>query len=226
MNPPVVFKNRIEAARLLAKELARFRGKNSLVLGVPRGAVPMADAIARDLRGELGVVLVRKIPAPTSVELAIASIGESGTIYDSPRDYEVLASENYIKEEGARQLERIKNMRRDLGFGPEPSSYKGRIVIIVDDGIATGSSMLAAVNEIKRKNPDQIILAVPVISPQALDLLYREVNEIVALHVPERLYAVGIYYADFSQVSDEEVRKIFNRKNEPVKNQTPRENVL
>ena len=197
------FKNREEAARLLVERLTSYRPQHPLVLGVPRGAVPMARVIADALHGDLDVVLVRKLRAPGQPELAIGAVDEAGHVL--PGAYFEVASEQYRQEEIRTQQEILRRRRLLYSTGPGPFDPAGRVVIIVDDGIATGSSMLAAIGSIRAKGPDKIIVAVAVAPPDTLARLRGEADEVVCLHAPASFYAVGQFFEDFSEVTDDMV---------------------
>lgn len=197
------FKNREEAARQLVERLAPYRSQHPLVLGVPRGAVPMARVIADALHGDLDVVLVRKLRAPGQPELAIGAIDEAGHVL--PGAYFDMASEAYRHEEIHTQQEILRRRRELYGAGRGAVDPAGRIVIIVDDGIATGSSMLAAIGAIRAKGPRKIIVAVGVAPPDTLARLRGDADEVVCLHAPASFYAVGQFFEDFSEVTDDMV---------------------
>ena len=197
------FKNREEAAVLLVERLAAYRGRRPLVLGVPRGAVPMARVIAEALDGDLDVVLVRKLRAPGQPELAIGAVDETGTVVEGK--YFDLASSEYVREEVRTQME-ILRMRRERFTKARPAvDAAGRIVIIVDDGIATGSSMLSAIQSVRARKPAKLIVAIGVAPPSSLSRIEGSVDEIVCLYAPEDFYAVGQFFADFSEVTDDMV---------------------
>lgn len=206
------FKNREQAADLLASRLEKYHGKNPLILGIPRGAMPMAKIIADQLKGEVDVVLVRKLGAPGQPELAIGAVDESGHIYLNPYAKQLGLSESYLEEEKEAQLETLRR-RRSL-YTPHRSSIhpKNRIVIIVDDGIATGSTMIAALQTIKIKNPSKLIVATAVAPPDTVAKLKEFADEVVCLETPEDFYAVGQFFANFSQVTDEEVVKCLQKR--------------
>lgn len=197
------FRDRHEAATLLAERLAAYRGLNPLVLGVPRGAVPMARIIADALDGDLDVVLVRKLRAPGQPELALGAIDEAGTVVRGR--YFGLASDDYLREEIRIQQEILRN-RRELYTQTRPAiDPEGRVVIIVDDGIATGASMLAAIHAIRARRPQKVVLAVGVAPPDSLAALQREADEVVCLYAPAQFYAVGQFFSDFGEVTDQMV---------------------
>jgi predicted phosphoribosyltransferase len=205
---PPYFRDRIEAAELLAKRLAQYRGRNPLVLAIPRGAVPMARVIARSLQGDLDVVLVHKIGAPFQEEFAVGSVSERGDVHLS-QEFEMYGIEkSYIDREVARQLEVLR--RRRAAYTPlrPPISPASRIVIVVDDGIATGWTMVAALRAIRQQKPEMLIAAVGIAPRSAVDKMRAEADEVVCLETPADFYAVGQFFADFGQVTDEEVTEI------------------
>lgn len=194
------FKNRAHAARLLADRLVPYRGHQPLVLGIPRGAVPMARVIADALGGELDVVLVRKLRAPGQPELAIGAVDEAGAVFKGA--YFAYAPDEYLRAEVQTQQELLRT-RRTLYTRARPAADPaGRLVIIVDDGVATGSSMLAAINSVRARRPLKIVVAIGVAPAGTVARLEAEADEVVCLHAPEEFYAVGQFYADFSEVTD------------------------
>lgn len=203
----MIFENREAAARLLAEKLEKYRGRNPLILGIPRGAMPMARILAEELKGDLGAVLVRKIPAPDNDEFAIGSVGLSGHIYRSPYVDMFHITDQYLESVAAKQLKLLRDRQRSYGI-PEPN-YRDRVAIIVDDGIATGATTQAAVHEVRAQNPKKLVLAAAVASPRALAELESLVDELVVLHAPELFFAVSQFFVNFAQVSDEEVAEIF-----------------
>lgn len=207
------FKDRSEAARLLLKALMPYKGENPLVLGIPRGAVPMASIIAKGLEGELGVVLVHKIPSPSNEEFAIGSIGLSGHIHRLPYVEAYGISETYLQKEAGRQLERLKVRQREYGLA-DPD-YRDRLVIIVDDGIATGATTLSAIQEVQSHHPRKVVLAAGVAPLDSAEKLGAEVDETVILHEAVDFYTVGQYFEDFNQVTDEEVIELLRESPKP-----------
>jgi predicted phosphoribosyltransferase len=203
------FKNRAEAATLLAKRLSAYKGRNPLVLGVPRGAVPMARIIADFLGGELDVVLVRKLRAPGQPELAIGAVDEAGAVLKGP--YFNIADEDYILEEIRAQQEILRARREMYTRAQKAVDPAGRIVIIVDDGIATGSSMLAAIRSVRARKPRKVIVAIGVAPDQSLGRMRAEADEVVCLEAPVDFYAVGQFFVDFSEVTDEMVVTALSR---------------
>lgn len=202
------FKNREEAANLLAEKLSEYKGKKPLVLAIPRGAVPMGLILAKELGGQLDVILVRKVGAPDNPEFALGAVGESGELYIAPYASSFHYADALIEAEAKRQVQILKD-RRKLYTPYRPSiDAQGKVVILVDDGIATGSTAMAALRELHRQAPSRIIVATAVIPPEVMEKLHREAHEVVALAVTSDFGAIGEFYEDFRQVSDEEVVRI------------------
>lgn len=207
----MLFQNREQAAHLLVEKLTLYRGQNPLVLAIPRGAVPMAKIIAEALDGEMDVVLVRKLRAPGQPELAIGSVDETGQVYLADYVYELGISDDYIEAEKRVQLETLHKRRSMYTPIRRPVDPSQRIVIVVDDGIATGSTMIAALRALRAKNPAKLIVATAVVPPETLRRIKEEADEVVCLAVPDVFYAIGSFFQDFSQVSDEEVVAILQQ---------------
>lgn len=200
-----LFKDRLDAADQLVKALTRYRHDSPLILAIPRGAVPMGRRIAQALGGELDVLLVRKIPAPFQPELAVGSIDESGHVYVSPYAKMAGADDAHIQSESAAQLKIIAKRRAQYSVHRSRMDPAGRTVIVVDDGLATGATMMAALHAARVAKPARLICAVPVASSESLDLIRPHADELICLHTPESFQAVGNYYRHFPQVDDEEV---------------------
>jgi predicted phosphoribosyltransferase len=203
------FKNRDDAAAQLARRLSAYRDQNPLILGVPRGAVPMARVIADALGGELDVVLVRKLRAPGQPELAIGAVDEAGTVLRGR--YFHVADDDYLRGEIRTQQEVIRARREMYTKAQKALDPRGRIVVIVDDGIATGSSMLAALRSVRARKPRKLVVAIGVAPPQSLASIEAEADEVVCLHAPEEFYAVGQFFEDFSEVTDDMVVRALSR---------------
>jgi predicted phosphoribosyltransferase len=198
------FRNREHAAELLVERLrANYKNKNPLVLGIPRGAVPMAKIIAEDLGGELDVVLVHKLGHPDQSELAIGAIDEDGNAFLS--EWAADLDPAFLEAEKRRQLEVLRQRRARYTPLRAPIDPRGRIVIVVDDGIATGSTMTAALRAVRAKKPKKLIGAVAVASTEAARAMLHECDAMVCLKIPAEFYAVGQFFDDFGQVSDEDV---------------------
>jgi putative phosphoribosyl transferase len=205
------FRDRQHAAHLVAQRLASYRGQRSLVLGVPRGAVPMAKIIADALNDELDVVLVHKLGAPGQPELAIGSVDEAGHLYLSDYVRDLGITEAYIAREKAAQLETLRKRRAMYTPIRPPIAPAGRVVIVVDNGVATGASMVAALRAVRAQQPAKLIAAVAVAPPRALKQMEGEADEVVCMEVPDEFYAVGQFFEDFSQASDADVVAILRQ---------------
>ena len=201
------FLNREQAAELLAGELMRYKNQNPILIGVPRGAVPMTQKIAGLLDAEWDVVLVHKISSPFNSEYAIGAVSEEGSIY-SPQQYELpllgFDLKSWIKQEAETELQRLKSRRATIESYRRRVPLADRTVIMIDDGIATGSTLIAAVRSIKEQSPARIIVAAPVASQSAVELFRHEGVELVILNVPQSFYSVSQFYEEFPQVSDEQ----------------------
>ncbi|HXH04752.1 MAG TPA: phosphoribosyltransferase [Candidatus Competibacteraceae bacterium] len=208
-----MFSNRQSAGQQLAKQLLHLRGEQPLVLALPRGGVPIGLEVAKALAAPLDVILVRKIGVPWQPELAI------GAIVDGPNPQRLLdehliaelgIDRAYIRDECARQLAEIER-RRKLYFGEHPPiPLHGRTVIVVDDGIATGATMRTALRAVRNAGAAKIIVATPLAPEDTLELLRAEADEVICLSSPTPFIAIGMHYADFTQVEDAEVLALLN----------------
>lgn len=206
-----MFRDRLDAARQLARRLRTYRGKNPLVLGIPRGAVPMAELIARELEGEFDVVLVRKLRAPHQPELAIGSVDESGWTYISDYAPACGGTADYLAVEKQTQMATLRQRRAQYTPIRPPISPAGRIVIVIDDGLATGATMISALHGLRARKPAKLICAVPVAPPDTLARVAELVDEMVCLESPAYFSAVGQFYQHFDQVEDAEVIELLKK---------------
>jgi predicted phosphoribosyltransferase len=206
-----IFDSRDDAARRLAEALGAYRGRRPLVLAIPRGAVAMGAVIAAALGGELDVVLVRKLGAPHNPELAVGAIDETGWMHVEPHARQCGADAAYLAREKAEQLERLRRRRAAYTARRAPLDPRGRVAIVVDDGLATGASMVAALHSVRARQPARLVCAVPVASPDALERVRRLADDVVCLAAPQDFAAVGQFYRRFDQVEDEEVVSILER---------------
>lgn len=200
-----MFQDRLQAAAQLADRLANYREKRPLVLAIPRGAVSMAQLIAKQLDGDFDLVLVRKLRAPGQPELAIGSVDESGWTFIAPHAHAMGVEEGYIEQEKQAQLQTIRHRRALYSPKHSPFDPAGRIVIVVDDGMATGATMLAALHGLRERKPQRLICAVPVAPEDTLRKAQTLADEVVCLETPVWFQAVGQFYHHFPQVEDAEV---------------------
>lgn len=200
-----MFFSRVDAARQLAAALAEYRDRNPLVLAIPRGAVGMGRILADALGGELDVVLVRKLRSPFNPEFAVGAIDETGWAYIADHASAAGADATYLEREKTHQLSVLRERRALYTPGRAPIDAAGRIVIVVDDGLATGATMIAALHAARAKQPQRLICAVPVAAPDSLAAVRPHADDVVCLDAPAHFHAVGQFYRDFQQVSDEEV---------------------
>ncbi len=216
----MLFQNRSEAGQLLAKELSDLRGKDVVVLAVPRGGVLVGYEISRSLDAPLDVYITRKLGAPGNEELALGAIASDGTVVLDPVLMRQLGvTQRYLEDEMERQRAEIlrrlslyRNQRSSLGI-------KGRIVVLADDGVATGATTMAALRALRKQEPAELILAVPVGPPDAIERLKAEADKVVCLETPEPFWAVGRFFVDWSQLSDQDVSDILSRRRAELEQQ-------
>ena len=212
----MIFRNRTEAGKKLAERLAAYGDdEDVLILALPRGGVPVAFEVARSLHAPLDVFLVRKLGVPGHEELAMGAIASGGTrvLNESVVGHLRIPKKaiNTVAAHEQRELERRERVYRE---GLPPPGVKGKTVILIDDGLATGATMRAAATALKEMQPKKIVIAVPVASLQACSEFRREVDVIVCAETPEPFYGVGRWYEDFSQTTDEEVRELLKKARE------------
>ena len=210
---PRFFRDRREAGRLLATKLAAYANRpDVIVLALPRGGVPVAYEVARALNAPLDIFLVRKLGVPGYEELAMGAIATGGVRVLNDQLVGGLRIPDYIVDEVAasEQQELVRRERLYRGDRPAPD-VRGRTVILVDDGLATGATMLAAVKALRQQQPARIVVAVPTASPETCEQLRAEVDDIICAITPEPFHAVGLWYEDFSQTTDEEARDLLAR---------------
>jgi putative phosphoribosyl transferase len=202
------FRDRADAGRVLAARLAHLREAKPVVVGLPRGGVPVAAEIASALDAELDVVLVRKIGAPDREELAVGAVGEEGvTVRNEAVLRDLGLTWEDLGEQVARERDEIRRRAAILRPGPRPD-LRRRTVIVVDDGIATGATVIAALRVLRDLGAARIVLAVPVAPPESLRALAPLTDEVVCPATPKHFSAVGQWYDDFTQVPDEQVRRL------------------
>ncbi len=201
----MIFRDRTDAARRLAQALRQWQGKNPLVLAIPRGAVPMGKVIAEALGGDLDVVLIRKLPAPGSPEFAIGAVDETGWSFVADYAPQAGATPEYITRATAAEMATMRRRREQYTPVRPPLDPAGRIAIVVDDGLATGATMIAALHAVRARGPERLICAVPVASIEAVEKVRPHADDVVCLQTPAFFHAVGQFYRDFRQVGDDEV---------------------
>jgi putative phosphoribosyl transferase len=215
-----IFEDRADAGRQLAAALGTLKLTDPVVLALPRGGVPVALEVARALHAPLDLLLVRKIGAPWQSELAVGAVaeGESPVVVTDSRTLALSGDGlHYVQEQAKVELNEIERRRALYLHGRERVPLKGREVVLVDDGIATGTTVRAALKAIRRAGPARLVLAVPVGPPDTLEQLSREVDRLVCLHCPQFFRAVGQFYADFRQVDDDEVIQALDAASTPAR---------
>ena len=214
---PERFRDRREAGRLLAQKLAAYANRpDVVVLALPRGGVPVAYEVARALGAPLDVFVVRKLGVPGYEELAMGAVATGGARVLNEQIVRDLHIPEYVIDRiEAEQREELARRERVYRGGRPPLQVSGRTVILVDDGLATGATMRAAVKALRQLQPERIIVAVPTASPETCEELKAEVDEVVCAITPEPFYAVGYWYDNFTQTTDQEVRELLARGRQP-----------
>jgi len=209
----MVFSNRTEAGRKLAKELAAYGNRRDvIVLGIPRGGVPVAFEVAGALGAPLDVFIARKLGVPGHEELAFGAIASGGVGFLDQQTVEALGiSESEIERVTAQEKQELERRENVYRVGRSSLKMEGLTAILVDDGIATGASMHAAIAALRQMKPARIVVAVPVAPPSTCERLRSEVDDLVCVYAPELFYAIGQFYDDFSQVTDEQVIDLIQR---------------
>lgn len=209
----MIYRDRTHAGRVLAERLGGYRGRpETIVLALPRGGVPVGCEVAEALGAPVDVFLVRKLGVPGHEELAMGAIATGGvTVLNDDVLGDLALGEDAVRAVAEREERELA--RREAAFrgGRPPPDLAGKIAVLVDDGLATGSTMRAAVAAVRRLGPARVVVAVPVAAPETVALVAREVDEIVCPETPSPFYAVGVWYQDFAQTTDEEVRALLER---------------
>jgi predicted phosphoribosyltransferase len=201
------FKDRVEAGKSLAEALRKYKGEDVVVYALPRGGVVLGYEIAKELNASLDLVITRKIGYPGNEECAVCAVAEDGHMICDP-SAEPLLDKEWLKRQAEKEMQEARRRREVYLKDREPISADGRIAIIVDDGIATGLTILLAIGELRHQNPKKVVVAVPVASVDASERVREEADELVALDVPIYFQAVGAYYSDFPQLEDDEVIRL------------------
>lgn len=211
----MIFSTREEAGRRLAGLLEKYRGApDTIIVALPRGGVPIAAAMAEELDLPLDIFFVKKIPSPYNEEAGIGAVSETGLMQVDSRAVETLGvSEEYLRRRAREKLEQMQR-KREL-YGRPRSDYQGKSVILTDDGVATGSSMLLAAEAVRREGAKRVIIAVPVAPSELLPVLEKVADEVYVLHPSDNLIAVGRFYRDFHQLEDAEVLDLLAKRAKP-----------
>lgn len=208
------FSGRVEAGQLLARELEKLRGQKAVVLGIPRGGIVVAYQIARELEADLDIILSHKLGAPGNPELAIGAVCEDGKLFvDETITSCVGADDSYIQSEKTRQLQQIaRRVQRYRDVLPK-LALEARVVIVTDDGVATGATMQAALWAVRQERPEEIVAALPVGPEDTLTKLSENADETICLQAPPFFSAISQFYLQFTQVEDEQLLEILEEEN-------------
>lgn len=213
----MIFRDRREAGRQLVAALMAYRDRRPYVLAIPRGGVVVGYEVAVALGAPLDVIIPRKLRAPYNPELAVGAVAYDGSIYiDSPLVSNLKITDDYLQDEIALQLEEIRRRMRLYRGERAAPTLDGKAALVVDDGIATGSTMVAALRATRAMGPERLVAAIPVAPTDGMEMLRHEADEIICLHTPAMFYAVGQFYEDFSQTADEEVIALLRRREQEL----------
>ncbi len=200
------FNDRYDAAMQLAPLLEKYKREKGVVLAVPRGGVPVGYYLAKYLSLPLDLLMTKKLGHPGNQEFAIGAVSLEGSIVEENKG----VSEQYIRDETLRIRQQLRERYKEFMGNKEPVDIKGKIVIVVDDGVATGRTILSTIKILRNKKPEKIVVAVPVASEEAAERIKKEVDDFICPYTPYPFYGVGNFYDDFTQVEDEEVMKLLN----------------
>lgn len=204
----IFFKDRIDAGKRLANKLLRYKSENAVVIGLPRGGVVVASEVAKALNLPLEIIVVRKISHKDNPEYAIGAVSEKGKVFLS-NEAQLFVGEEWLNSEIQKEMIEAKRRRTEYAGGRPIADFTNKTVILVDDGAATGYSLMSALDTLKSRKPKEIIIAVPIVPKDTTEKLSKLVDRVVTVIVPEYfLGAIGAYYDEFEQVSDDEVKKI------------------
>ena len=203
----MLFKNRIDAGQRLAEALIGYKGEDLIVYALPRGGIVLGYEISKCLHAPLDLIITRKIGYPGNEECAVCAVAEDGHMICDSSAMSMIDSQ-WIQENAIKEMEEAKRRRMTYLKGRPPLAVSGKIAIIVDDGVATGLTMMLAIQELKHNNPKKIVVAVPVSSQTAAMKIQQEADELVVLDTPANFYAVGAHYENFPQLTDDEVIRI------------------
>jgi putative phosphoribosyl transferase len=213
-----LFIDKVDAGKQLSSALASLKSQNAIVLAIPRGGVVVGYEIARALGTPLDVIIPRKLGAPGDPELAIGAVAEDGTVILNEELASYLnVTEEYLREESAKQrLEITRRLKSYRGNAPYPN-LKNRVVIVVDDGIATGYTMRAALASVRKRGAKTVVMAVPVGPASTIAEMQKYADQVICLHTPDPFYAIGQFYENFAQTTDEEVIKLLKLRHQESK---------